>query len=216
MQTAAGTKEEITEGVKAGVYYYLLKPYDDEILISLVTAALRNQEVGTALRQGLSNYEHMLHLMENCQLSFQALSDVQRLSPLLATFYPDPGRVVMGIMELLTNAVEHGNLDITFDEKSELLRNDSWTNEVEKRLVLSEYKDKRVRVSYMKTDSEIILNIEDEGNGFDWGKYFEISPDLFSQPNGRGLFMCKNQFFDALEFIGKGNEVRATTYLKNK
>ena len=42
MQTAASAPEEVLEGIKAGVYYYLTKPYEEEMLLSIVNSALRD------------------------------------------------------------------------------------------------------------------------------------------------------------------------------
>lgn len=40
MQTAAAEKEQVIEGITAGVYYYLTKPYDKEIMLSILQAAI--------------------------------------------------------------------------------------------------------------------------------------------------------------------------------
>ena len=39
IQTAAGASYQVTEGIKAGAFYYLIKPYSKEMLISLVNNA---------------------------------------------------------------------------------------------------------------------------------------------------------------------------------
>ena len=39
MQTAANQPKDVIEGNKTGVYYYLSKPFDDEIVMSVVRAA---------------------------------------------------------------------------------------------------------------------------------------------------------------------------------
>ena len=40
MQTAAAEKEQVVEGIKAGVYYYLTKPYDNDIMRSPSTPSV--------------------------------------------------------------------------------------------------------------------------------------------------------------------------------
>ena len=50
----------------------------------------------------------------------QAQHAVRDLATLLSNICPDPQRVVVGMSELLINAVEHGNLGITYDEKGVL------------------------------------------------------------------------------------------------
>lgn len=45
MQTAANSPREVIEGSSTGVYYYLTKPYDEQIVISIVRAALEKREL---------------------------------------------------------------------------------------------------------------------------------------------------------------------------
>ena len=42
MQTAAAGSEQVLQGIQAGVYYYLTKPYDDVLLLAILEAALRD------------------------------------------------------------------------------------------------------------------------------------------------------------------------------
>src|SRR5258708_3286346 len=51
----------------------------------------------------------------------RTLHEASELAHLLAAAHPDPDRVVVGLTELLVNAVEHGNLGITYREKADLL-----------------------------------------------------------------------------------------------
>jgi DNA-binding response OmpR family regulator len=214
MQTAAGTSAEVKEGIDLGVYHYLIKPYNDEILISLVKSALLTKKEKSDLFHKLHEFEHMLELIEDCKFSFKSLSDAQRISTMIASFYPNPEDVVVGISELLINAVEHGNLNITYDEKTKLLANNAWHSEIENRLEKAEYKNKAVKAIYSRTADKICLTIEDEGNGFDWRKRLDLDSNALTQSHGRGIPMCKHLFFDDLEFNEKGNKVTATVYLK--
>jgi CheY-like chemotaxis protein len=45
MQTAAGQSQQVEEGLQAGVYYYLIKPYNVEMLLSIVRNALKERSV---------------------------------------------------------------------------------------------------------------------------------------------------------------------------
>lgn len=40
MQTAAGKPQEVIEGSSTGVYYYLTKPFNEQIVLSIVRAAI--------------------------------------------------------------------------------------------------------------------------------------------------------------------------------
>ena len=45
MVTAASSKEEILEGVAAGVYHYLTKPYDIKLLLALIKKCAGNSAI---------------------------------------------------------------------------------------------------------------------------------------------------------------------------
>ncbi len=42
LQTASARREEMVEGIRAGAYYYLTKPYDVEMLLTVVQTAVRD------------------------------------------------------------------------------------------------------------------------------------------------------------------------------
>jgi DNA-binding response OmpR family regulator len=53
MQTAAAEKSQVIEGIRAGVYYYLTKPYEYDVMLSIVRAAINDYGDLTRLRQDL-------------------------------------------------------------------------------------------------------------------------------------------------------------------
>ena len=131
----------------------------------------------------------------------------KHLSSMLASVFPNPTQTVLGISELLINAIEHGNLGVSYEEKTTLLNEDRWTEEIERRMLLDKYKNRYVRVSLTRSHQELTLWIRDEGSGFDWREYLEISPDRATHNHGRGIAMSKSLSFDTLQYIGRGNEV---------
>lgn len=213
MQTAARKKHQIIEGIQAGVYYYLTKPYDKDIMLSIVGAAIQDYDELLQARQEIGQIQNVVGLLQECNFELQTIQQARNLAPMIANFFPNPGRVVLGISELLVNAIEHGNLGITYDEKSRLMKRDIWREEVERRRNLPEYRDRRVRVSIISNAEDISLWIRDEGKGFDWVKYLEISPERATDPHGRGIAMSKMLSFDAIQYIGRGNEVMCKIYM---
>lgn len=71
------------------------------------------------------------------------------------------------IMELLVNAMEHGNLDITFDEKSEALESNEYYKLLYNRQQNPNYKNKRIIVEFSLNPEKVEIRITDEGKGFD-------------------------------------------------
>ena len=126
---------------------------------------------------------------------------------------PDPDKVVPGISELLINAIEHGNLNIGYTEKSRLKHSGMWEKEIAHRLTRPDYKDKMVAVAFRKQDKMITITIRDEGNGFDWSDYLEFHPERMFDYNGRGIAMAKVYSFDEIKYSDKGNVVTATILL---
>ncbi len=122
--------------------------------------------------------------------------------------------MVFGLNELLINAVEHGNLGITYNEKTKLVLGGTWMQEVERRLEAPEYKDKNARLSFKAAKDAIAVIIKDEGGGFDWSRYVELSPDRATDPHGRGIAASRLMSFDSIEYLGTGNEVVCKVFLE--
>lgn len=213
MQTSAKKKQEILEGIQAGVYYYLTKPYDKEILLSVVGSACDGYEDLTSLRKDLGQIKGIMHLVEDFNFKFQSLEDAKTLSSVLASVFPKPEQTVLGISELLINAVEHGNLGVTYEEKTNLLNENRWSEEIKRRMLLEKYRDKFVRVSLTRSHNELTLWIRDEGYGFGWCEYLEISPERATHNHGRGIAMSKALSFDTIQYIGRGNEVICKVFI---
>ena len=108
------------------------------------------------------------------------------------------------------NAVEHGNLGITYDEKSALLVDGGWAQEVARRLTLPENVNKRVDVRFARGDDELRFTICDRGNGFEWARYMDIDPRRAFDRHGRGILMARHVSFSSIEYRGTGSEVVAT------
>ncbi|CAG0995009.1 partial serine/threonine-protein kinase RsbW, partial [Rhodocyclaceae bacterium] len=105
--------------------------------------------------------------------------------------------------------VEHGNLGISYAEKSRLKREDGWEAEVKRRLGLPEYASRVARVHMAKTAEGLAFTIRDEGAGFDWQRYLDFDPERAFDPNGRGIAMARMMSFSRIEYHDNGNEVMA-------
>jgi len=213
MQTAAAEKSQVIEGIRAGVYYYLTKPYEYDVMLSIVRAAINDYGDLTRLRQDLNQYKKKMHVVKESFFEAKTMDDIYFLSTLLASYYPDPHRVILGVSELLINAVEHGNLNISYEEKTRLLQNNEWDKEVVSRQQLPEYIDKKVYVHFKRGKENIALNIVDDGKGFNWQNYLEISPERATHSHGRGVALSKMMSFDSVEYRGAGNDVLCITQI---
>jgi hypothetical protein len=128
---------------------------------------------------------------------------------LLAKACPDPKRTIIGLSELMINALEHGNLGITYHEKGSLIESHSWSSEILRRQQLSENANKWVTVTFVRTATTTRFRIEDMGKGFLWEDFQEPSPDRLFDSHGRGILLAKWEAFDRVEYQGIGNCVVA-------
>lgn len=212
MQTGAALKHQVIEGINAGVYYYLTKPYNREMLVSLVEAAAYEVAAHKVVSDELSNYHSITDMISNVDFSFSSLQEARQLGLYLTTLYPEPTKSSVGIHEILINAVEHGNLGIGYDEKTELNQQGRWENEIEQRLKLPENIDKKVQVNLTKTNESIVLTVIDEGEGFDWTDFMQIQPHRATHNHGRGIALAAMSSFDDIQYLGKGNKVKCYTF----
>jgi Cyclic nucleotide-binding domain/Histidine kinase-like ATPase domain len=115
-------------------------------------------------------------------------------------------RLQVSLMELLMNAIEHGNCCISYDEKSEWLKNHNDIFE----LVRNKNREPRiakrkVRFSYRITTMASEFRICDDGDGFDWRGMIEsdISQKNLEQ-HGHGIKMS-NYYMGGLRYNEAGN-----------
>jgi anti-sigma regulatory factor (Ser/Thr protein kinase) len=142
------------------------------------------------------------------RFQIQTLEQADKLSCMLASQYPMPERVLTGIWELLANAVEHGNLEIAFEEKSKFMQSCCYPQEIARRLALPCFASRVVSVRFKRSMRSIRLRICDEGRGFDFSRYVD-DPHPSEGPNGRGILIATKFSFDKVDYRGSGNIVDA-------
>lgn len=212
-QSAMDKEQEVLEGLAAGVFHYLEKPYSLERMRTVVAAALTESQSRKQLGAEVQRQRQALKLLQHGSFAFRTLSEARELAVLLASACPEPEAAVNGLSELLVNAVEHGNLGVTYEEKGQLLAEGRWLEELERRQRQPEHRRKRVVVEMERDVDRIVFIIEDQGAGFDWRRYLEIDPARATHPHGRGIAMARLMSFSALGYQGAGNRVVASIAL---
>lgn len=213
LQTAVGSPDSIREGLQAGAYYYLTKPYEKSMLLAVVSAACMERRNARKMAESLARQQACLRLMDASTFRFRRLEEAHEIASLISSAFPDPHRVAMGLSELMINGIEHGNLDIRYEEKGRLLRSGNWQAEIQRRLAMPEYESRFITVSFERTAREARVTIADDGDGFNWKPYLELSPERAFDPHGRGISMARMISFDTMEYSGRGNCVTVSVYL---
>jgi hypothetical protein len=116
--------------------------------------------------------------------------------------------LAMVMHELLINAIEHGNCEISYDEKTALLDSGGDVQElINERCKETRIGDRKVTFEYTITGTSSTFRIADAGGGFDWHAVPDpTKDDNFLLSHGRGILMARS-FTKCLTFNEKGNEV---------
>ncbi|MFT5644516.1 MAG: DNA-binding response OmpR family regulator [Janthinobacterium sp.] len=210
IETCLDDSSSLREGIEAGAYYYLTKPLQAPLLLAVMQTAIAQYREFAALQTAMQYTGQRLSYLTEASFSYRSMDDAHALARSLAELCPDPARAVLGLQELLVNAVEHGSLGISYAEKTALLIDNFLDQELERRAADPTWSARRVSVQFVRTPESIRFTIQDEGNGFAWQDYLEMSPERAFDPNGRGIAMARMVSFDDMHYLGCGNVVEIT------
>jgi DNA-binding response OmpR family regulator len=204
MLTALDDPDRIKEGIDAGAFYYLIKPFQRPLLNSILRAAVADYHAYRHLLETLKQYKKPIALLEEGTFRFRTPQEAEQVAVMIASATPDPEHAMV-IAELLLNAVEHGNLGITYAEKGKLLEADLWEQEVTRRLALPENANRNVEVRVKRMAGNLQVEIQDQGPGFDYNRFLTIEESRLFDNHGRGIAIARSAL--NVEFVGSGNKV---------
>ncbi|HPS57839.1 MAG TPA: 7TM-DISM domain-containing protein [Spirochaetota bacterium] len=118
-------------------------------------------------------------------------------------------QIRVALREAIINSIEHGNLNLTFAEKTGLPDGESYFNLIKERQMDPALTEKKVSINYSLNRERVIYEISDEGEGFDYRSMLDrnpVSPENLMLGHGRGLLMITSAF-DHVEFNEKGNRI---------
>jgi anti-sigma regulatory factor (Ser/Thr protein kinase) len=122
--------------------------------------------------------------------------------------------IILGLNEVLNNAIEHGNLGIDYEAKRRALKESKFFELAWERIHTPPYQDRRVTIvtRVSPTQGLVEFEITDEGEGFDWKEVLDnAEPENPEDFNGRGLIIVKHAF-DEVCYNEKGNQVTLLYY----
>lgn len=146
------------------------------------------------------------------QFHIRTLSEARELAKFISKMCPEPEIATIGLYELMINAIEHGNLGITYDQKSALLSEGHWRDEVERRLRDPLYGDRFCKISVERSAHAIRIEIQDEGDGFDPGPFLGSAVIQDYEAHGRGIRIARNCGYDSLVYEDDGRRVIVTAH----
>ena len=209
LMTSYGSEQLAMRALAAGAASYVPKSALKEELsrtarqVLDVTRAKRGDErifeyLGSSeLRFDLPSEPEMIpslvgHLQEHLRLTGRADDSVRT-------------RVAMALMEALSNAMIHGNLEISSSLRRD--RPQEYHELARTRRTQEPYAARRVHLTALQSPEEIVYVIRDEGPGFD--------PSLLPDPtllenmtrvSGRGVLLIRT-FMDRVDYNDTGNQI---------
>jgi len=207
--TADTSNEVSMQALKRGAASYIPKAEMGQSLIpsiaelmDLLEARQEKAEVMTALVAAESTYvfpnDHKLAGRVIAQLEEQ----------LRTLEYEDPTgvlRITMAVKEAVTNAIDHGNLELDSDLRDE--DSTRFWDIGEERRRSEPWKNRRVTLTMKVTPHEVQYTIRDEGPGFDPTLLPDpTDPENLLRAHGRGLMLIRN-FMDDVTHNPTGNAI---------
>lgn len=205
----------VVQALRAGAVDYLHKPVGEEELAHALQRARYRLPGDLADIPGVMRSEYRL-TMDSDPAHIPAV--VSWLIKSTASTLPETRRLHLRgtLQELLFNAVEHGNLEIYYQEKQKALADNRYEELVARRLTHARLKGRKVAIHVLyEQDAEcVVYRIADEGNGFKWRSILTRAQDACrsEDASGRGVFLARS-FFPSLTYNDRGNEVTITVPL---
>jgi CheY-like chemotaxis protein/anti-sigma regulatory factor (Ser/Thr protein kinase) len=213
--TAFGNEEIAFQAIQAGAASYIPKPLVSTHLLTVVQTVL-NAATRRALRSRLSQFlclhELEYHLASDRELLSAAVTELQDLGQTCGAFNDQElTRIGVALEEALSNAMIHGNLEISSEIRAR--EDGSYEELIRTRKADPAYGDRRVRLHCRYTPREVRFEISDDGPGFDVSQVPDpTDPANFLKPSGRGLLLIRS-FMDEVFFNEAGNQI---TLIKRK
>lgn len=174
----------------------------------------RAASLGGLMVATLLNRTRMQFSLTNSLLMTEEMASF--LSGLCRRFVDEHKATTYRIMlrEMLINAIEHGNLAISFDEKTQALLSESYFDLIDERRRQDPFKDRLVTIDCLINAEKIAFRIADEGQGFDHRKMIaKLRREKNETAHGRGILMTWEEF-DVVRYNNRGNSVTLIKYLQ--
>jgi CheY-like chemotaxis protein len=175
-----------------------------EAVLSVNVERSRDQRLQNCLRFEQTHYE-----LENDTMLIPPLVDhLQYVSrELNLVDDADRMRLAKALVEAISNAIYHGNLELPCDEVSASRLSHGSSELFLQRRHQSPYRDRRVTVEATVSSLEGRFVVRDQGPGFDTASLINITdPARLASNERRGLVLIK-LFMDEVSFNAQGNEI---------
>jgi DNA-binding response OmpR family regulator len=210
--TGHGTEAMAIEALRAGVTDFVKKPVRlDDLSATLARMEAARRPLGT----GSSELPLAVELVQHTWT--YRLKNEPEVVPAFVDLLLRRGaagfdrmavlEVSLALRELILNAVEHGNLELSYEEKTRALEAGSLQRLLRERAESPRCKDRRVSVVACCEGRRLTVHIADSGPGFDWRALPDpTDPAHLLSSHGRGVLLARLSV-DSLTYDETGTEV---------
>jgi len=207
LMTADGSEEAAVQALQKGAASYLPKREISQSLVSTVAEILdviESRRRHAQVMEALVSAESTFRFGNDHRLAGRVIAQLEE--QLRTMNYSDATgllRITMALKEAVTNAIDHGNLELNSD-----MRDDDATGYSELgtlRAGQDPWKNRHVIITSRVTPEEVRYTIADEGPGFDPSSLPDpTNPENLLRAHGRGLMLIRS-FMDEVTHNAAGN-----------
>ncbi|PCI27480.1 MAG: hypothetical protein COB67_08410 [SAR324 cluster bacterium] len=200
-------EKTILQALREGANNFLRKPTNIHEFERVILPILHNLEQKKAHAFDAQSIRQLSgELSLNNEISLISGTVEYLLQPLQSgPFAPRMHSLKIALYETLINAIEHGNLEITQEEKEATLKNNRFNHLYQERFRNPVFRNRQILIRYEYQPHHVSFTIQDEGKGFNWAAQANSPTSLFSK-SGRGIALTRI-YVDEMIYNEKGNQV---------
>ncbi len=215
IMTGYGSEELVIESMRAGASNFIKKPISLNELFSILENIILKKE---SKKRAEVAKDIVVYEKKRCIIGNDITKIWNVVNQILFNISPELEASIydglkIGLYEILINAIEHGNLGITYEDKSKALNSNTYTDLLNERIKEADMKNKKVTINSILNEGVFEVEVIDDGDGFDFKNLpSPHDPDRIFESNGRGIFLA-SVYYDDVRYIEPGNRVILTKRL---
>lgn len=212
LMTGKGSEEIAVQALKAGASSYVPKSALHQHLLETV------QDLLDVVNQSRS-HQRLMESLKSGRFQFTLGNDADMIPSLINYVQSvvcsmglcddaDAIRVCIALEEAMRNAIFHGNLELTSEQREG--DTEQYQRLIEDRTSRTPYRNRQLSITVEVSPTRGTFTIRDQGPGFDPRKLPDpTDPANLERVSGRGLLLMRT-FMDDVQFNDTGNQVTMT------
>jgi len=208
LMTGYGSEEVLIESLRSGATNYFKKPFNFQKITEVIKHIIK-------YRADLDSTQYYSPFITEEEKKFVFTTEEADIFPIINQIAINLARLVptaeilnlkIGMEEIFKNAVEHGNLNISAEEKNQALDQGVFGKLINSRLQQNGNGRKKIFITAKLDQEAFSVTIRDQGKGFNWKSLPQPTAESLLSFSGRGILLTRI-YFDEVFYNDRGNEV---------